>query len=81
MYFRVATQGDKVPSWQWKSSVRNSLNTLFQLLRPFHTLPHDQLLVFSSTRESLAEQLERENKGLAPTSVAAAQFLRRSICV
>jgi hypothetical protein len=81
MYFRVATQGDKVPTWQWKSSVRNSLNTLFQLLRPFHTLPHDQLRIFCFTREGQAEQLERENEGLAPTSVTVAQYLRRNLCV
>jgi hypothetical protein len=80
MYYRVATQVDKAPPWQWKSSVRNSQ---YPVSTPglFGTLQHGQLLVFSSTRESLAEQLERENKGLAPTSVAAAQFLRRSICV
>ncbi len=35
MYYCVATQVDKAPPWQWKSSVRHSLNTLFQLLGSF----------------------------------------------
>ena len=78
MYYRVATQMDGTPAWQWKSTVLSSLDTLFQFLRLFHTLPHDRLRVFSSfSREGLAEQLEQENKGLASTSVTAAQFLQQ----
>ena len=77
MYYRVAIQVDATPTWQWKSTVLSSLNTLFQFLRLFRTLPHDQLRVFSSSsREGLAEQFEQENKGLPSTSVTAAQFLR-----
>ncbi len=77
MYYRVAIQMDAAPTWQWKSTVLSSLDTLFHFLRLFRTLPHDQLRVFSSSsRVGLAEQLEQENKGLASTSVTAAQFLR-----
>jgi len=77
MYYRVATQVDRAPTWQWKSTVPSSLSTLFQFLRLFRTLPHDQLRVFSSSsKEGLAEQLEQENKRLAFTSVTAAQFLQ-----
>ena len=77
MYYRVATQVDGAPTWQWKSTVPSSLSTLFQFLRLFRTLPHDQLRVFSSSsKEGLAEQLEQENKRLAFTSVTAAQFLQ-----
>lgn len=76
MYYRVAIRVDGASAWQWKSTVLSSLDTLFQFLRLFHTLPHDQLRVFfSSSKEGLAEQLEQENKGLASTSVTAAQFL------
>ena len=76
MYNRVATQVDGAPAWQWKSTVLSSLDTLFQFLRLFCTLPHDQLRVFSSSsREGLAEQLEQENRGLVSSSVTAAQFL------
>jgi hypothetical protein len=76
MYYRVATQVDASPTWQWKSTVLSSLDTLFQILRLFRALPQDQLRVFSSSsREGLAEQLAQENKGLASTSVTAAQFL------
>ena len=78
MYYRVATQADGAAAWQWKSSVLSSLDTLFQFLRLFRTLPHDQLRVFSSSsREGLAEQIEQENNGLASTSVTAAQFLQQ----
>ena len=77
MYYRVAIQVDAAPTWQWKSTVLSELSTLFQFLRLFRTLPHDQLRVFSSSeRVGLAEQLEQENQGLASTSVTAAQFLR-----
>ena len=76
MYYRVATQVEGAPAWQWKSTALSSLDTLFQFLRLFHTLPHDQLRVFSSSsREGLVEQIEQENNGLASTSVTAAQFL------
>jgi hypothetical protein len=76
MYYRVATQVDAAPTWQWKSTVLSSLDTLFQFLRLLRALPQDQLRVFSSSsREGLAEQFEQENKGLASNSVAAAQFL------
>ena len=76
MYYRVATQVDAAPTWQWKSSVLSELATLFQFLRLLRALPHDQLLVFSSSsRQGLEEQLEQENKGQASTSVTAAQFL------
>ena len=78
MYYRVATQVDAAPTWQWKSTVLSSLDTLFQFLRLFGALRHDQLRVFSSSsREGLAEQLEQENQGLSSTSVTAAQFLQQ----
>jgi hypothetical protein len=82
MYYRVAIQVNAAPTWQWKSTVLSSLSTLFQFLRLFRALPHDQLRVFSSSeRVGLAEQLEQENKGLASTSVTAAQFLQqRMLC-
>ena len=76
MYFRVAILVDAAPTWQWKSTVLSSLDTLFQFLRLFRALPHDQLRVSSSpSREGLTKQLEQENQGLYSTSVTAAQFL------
>lgn len=76
MYYRVAIQVDAAPTWQWKSTVLSSLSALFQFLRLLRALPHDQLRVFSSSQQGLEERLEQENKGLASTSVTAAQFLR-----
>lgn len=87
MYYRVAIQRrgdqlDRPPSWQWKSTVLSSLQTLFQFLRLYGALPQDQLRVFfSSSREGLEEQLAQENRGHESDSVTAAQFLReRMIC-
>lgn len=77
MYYHVATPVGTTSTWRWKSTVLSSLDTLFQFLRLFRTLPHDQLRVFSSSsREGLAERLEQENKSLASTLVTAAQFLQ-----
>lgn len=82
MYYRVATQTDGAPTWQWKSTVLSSLQSLFQFLRLFRALPPDRLRVFSSSsREELAEQLERGNRGLSSHWVTAAQFLQeRMLC-
>jgi hypothetical protein len=83
MYYRVAIrrkrdQLDRPPSWQWKSTVLSSLQTLFQFLRLYGALPQDHLRVFSSSsREGLEEQFVQENQGLGSTSVTAAQFLHQ----
>ncbi len=82
MYYRVAIQRERdlrnrPPSWQWKSTVLSSLQTLFHFLRLFSALPQDHLRVFSSSsREGLEEQFMQENKGLGSASVTAAQFLQ-----
>lgn len=83
MYYRVATQVGAAPTWQWKSTVLSSLDTLFQFLRLYRALPQDRLRVFScSSREDLDEQLRCENTGGESTSVTAAHFLRqRRLCV
>ncbi len=87
MYYRVAIQRqgdqlDRPPSWQWRSTVLSSLQTLFQFLRLYGALPQDQLRVFSSSsRKGLEEELAQENRGHESDSVTAAQFLReRMIC-
>ena len=76
MYYRVAIQVHAAPTWQWKSTVLGSLDTLLRFLRLYRALPQHRLLVCSSsTREGLQEQLERENQGLASVAVTAAHFL------
>jgi hypothetical protein len=82
MYYRVAIQVDQSLTWQWKSTVLSSLNTLLQVLRLYRSLPHDRLRVFSSSsREGLSEQLVQENQGLLSSSVTAAHFLEeRLLC-
>jgi len=83
MYYRVAIQMDLLPTWQWRSTVLSSLQTLFQFLRLYRAFPQDRLRVFSSSsRTDLNEQLRRENTGGESTSVTAAQFLQqRRLCV
>jgi len=82
MYYRVAIQRqedqlDHPPSWRWKSTVLSSLQTLFQFLRLYGALRHDDLWVFSSySREGLEEQLRQEKLGLGSPSVTAAHFLQ-----
>lgn len=77
MYYRVAIQVAPSPTWQWRSSVLGSLQTLFQFLQIYHAYPQDRLRLFSSASyEDLSEQLRRENAGGESTSVTAAQFLR-----
>ena len=82
MYHRVAIrrerdQRDRSPSWQWQSTVLNSLQTVFQFLRLYRA-QQDHLRVFSSSsREGLEEQFVQENQGLGSTSVTAAQFLQQ----
>jgi hypothetical protein len=87
MYYRVAIQRegdqlDRTPSWQWRSTVLSSLQTLFQFLRLYGALPQDQLRVFSSSsREGLEAQRAQENRGYKSDSVTAARFLlERMIC-
>jgi hypothetical protein len=80
MYYRVAIQVDSVPTWQWKSTVLSSLDTLFRFLRLYGALPQECLLVFSSSsREGLEEQFVRENAGVSSTSVTTAQFLQERL--
>ena len=83
MYYRVAIQVDPLPTWQWRSTVLSSLQTLFQFLQVYRAFPQDRLRVFSSSsREDLSEQLRRKNAGGESTSVTAAQFLQqRRLCV
>ncbi len=80
MYYRIAIQVDAAPTWQWKSTVLSELSALFQFLRLLRALPQDHLLVVSSsTREGLAEQLEEEDKGRVSHAVTAAHFLRERL--
>ena len=58
MYHCVAIQLDPLPTWQWRSTVLGSLQTLFQFLQVYRAFPQDHLRVFSSSsREDLSEQL------------------------
>jgi hypothetical protein len=80
MFYRIATQVDSSPTWQWKSTVLSELSTVFRFLRHYGTLRQESLRVFSSSeRVGLEEQLVQENKGLASNGVMAAQFLRERL--
>src|SRR5216684_5062619 len=79
MYYRVAIQVNQQPTWQWKSTVLSSLDTLFRFLRLYSALPQDRLRVFSSSfssREGMDELLAHVNNGAESNSVTAAQFLQ-----
>jgi hypothetical protein len=77
MYYRVAIQVDAQPAWKWQSTTLGSLNSLLQWLQVYRAFPQERLRIFSSpSRETLNEQLARENQGLLSSSVPATQFLR-----
>jgi hypothetical protein len=76
-WYRVAIQMNNAPTWQWKSTVLCTLETLFGWLRLYQMIPLELLRVFSAASvEDLNEQLMRVNQGLASTSVTAANFLQ-----
>jgi hypothetical protein len=80
MYYRVAIRVNAAPTWQWKSTVLSSLNTLFQGFQFYQALPQDRLRVFSSSsRDEINEHLMCENQGLGSNSVPAVQFLRERL--
>lgn len=85
MYYRLAFQRrgdhlDQPAPWQWKSTVLSSLQSLFQVLRLYKTLPQERLRVFASpSREGLQEQLRQENAGGGSSSVTAASFLQQRL--
>ena len=85
MYYRIAIQQgrdhlDREVSWQWKSTVLSSLQSLFQMLRLYGCLPQEHLRVFSShTPEGLEEQLRQENSGEGSASATAAHFLQQHL--
>src|SRR5258708_35637377 len=82
-FYRVALEVNHGSTRQWKSTVLSSLEAVFGWLRMHRALPQERLRVFSSpSREELDEQLARENRGHASTSVTAAHFLQaRGIAV
>lgn len=76
IYYRVAWKTNQSSTWQWKSTLLTSLDTLIRFLRIYNAIPKDRLRVFSSTsREDMEEMLIQENNGLASNSLTAAQFL------
>jgi hypothetical protein len=83
VYYRLAIQRgrdslDQPLTWQWKSTALSSLQSLFQVLRLYNSLPQEYLRVFSSpSREGLEEQLRQENSGVGSASATAADFLQQ----
>jgi hypothetical protein len=82
MYYRIAIQRardqlDGPSTWQWKSTVLSSLESVFQVLRLYGALPQEYLRVFSSpSREGLEEQFRHENSGCGSSSVKVPHFLQ-----
>jgi len=85
VYYRIAIQRgrdhlDQPSTWQWKSTALSSLESLFQVLRLYSSLPQEHLRVFSSpSREGLEEQLRQENSGGGSASATAAHFLQQHL--
>jgi len=80
IYYRIALRAEQ--SWQWKSTMLTSLDTLFGFLKLYSMIPGDRIRVFFSTApEYMHEMLARTNKGLASNSMTAEQFLNVKRCV
>jgi len=80
IYYRIALRAEQ--SWQWKSTVLTSLDTLFGFLKLYSMIPGDCIRVFFSTSpEYMHEMLARTNKGLASNSMTAEQFLKVKRCI
>jgi hypothetical protein len=77
IYYRLAEQDRQTAQWSWKTATLTSLHAVFELLRSYSFLLHqDRIRVFTaSSKEELHELLSRENNGLASGSITAAQFL------
>jgi hypothetical protein len=64
------------PNCQNSSESAHLIPKFTQWLQFYRAFPHERLRIFSSrSQEALNEQLVRENRGLASTSVPATQFL------
>jgi hypothetical protein len=80
IYYRIALRVEQ--SWQWKSTVLTSLDTLFGFLKLYSMIPGDRIRVFFSTSPKyMDEMLARTNKGLASNSMTAEQFLKVKRCI
>jgi hypothetical protein len=75
MYYRVAIrrqgdQRDRPPTWQWKSTVLTSLQTLFQFLRLYGALPLCRKSAYESSPPHHGgvwkSSSRKRTKGLAP---------------
>jgi hypothetical protein len=74
-YYRIALHDRQINLWTWKTTVLNSLQGVFQVLRSYSALPQDCIRVFTAaSKEDLNEMLRRENSNLASGSVTAVQF-------
>jgi hypothetical protein len=79
MYYRIAIQRSELPIWQWESHVITSLDTVYQILTLYSTMPRDHIRVFfSSSVACLDEMLAHENQGLATYSVTAEELSHMS---
>ena len=78
-YYRIAFQADQSTTWQWESRVITSLEVLFRMLKPYRTMPWDQIRVFfASSVTCLDEMLARENTGLLSSFLTAEQLFNES---
>jgi len=77
-YYRLAIQDRQTTRWSWKTTPLTSLKAMFELLRCYRALLHqDRIRVcIASSKEALNEQLSRENNDQASRSVTAIQFLQ-----
>ena len=75
--YRLALYDRQMNVWTWKTTVLNSLQAVFQLLRSYSALPQDRIRVFTAaSKEELDGLLRYENTDQLSGSATAVQFLQ-----
>lgn len=82
IYYRVASQKRQSTEWEWKSTILNSLESVFRLCRLYNAVPMERLRVFMASSAAYMDVLlVRENLGLPSNSVTVSQLMHDRQCV
>ena len=76
IYYRIASQKRQSTEWEWKSTVLNSLESVFRLCRLYNAVPRDRLRVFMASSATYMDVLlVRENLGLPSNSLTVDELI------
>lgn len=82
IYYRIASQKRQSTEWEWKSTILNSLESVFRLCRLYSAVPTERLRVFMASSAAYMDVLlARENLGLPSNSLTVNQLIHNRQCV